>query len=79
MLSGTSSFLMKNMVTVQVMRSEGRRFFPMTNSKRRPHSLAFDHSHMEASGPWSRFMRDSCLPESGEEVTRAAMWWEYCS
>ena len=52
-------FLMKKMVPVLVMRSEGRRFFPMPNSKRRSHSLAFDISQVEASGPWSRFVREA--------------------
>ena len=45
---------------------EGRRLFPMSNSKRRPHSFVFDISQVEASGPWSRFVRESCLPETGE-------------
>ena len=61
------------------MCSEGGRFFPMPNFKRRPHSFEFDLSQVEASGPWSRFEREAFLPETGEEVLRAAMWWAYLS
>ena len=59
MLEGKSSFLMNNMVPVPVLRSEGRRVFPMPNSKRIPHSLAFDLYQVEASGPWSSFVREA--------------------
>ena len=67
------------MVPVPVTRSEGRRLFPIPNSKRHPHSFAFDISQVEVSGPWSRFVREACLPETGEEVLRAVMWREYLS
>ena len=75
----TSSFLIKNMVLVPVTCSEGRRLFPMPNSKSRPHSFVFDLFQVEASGPRSRFVREACLTETGEEVMRSAMWWVYCS
>ena len=70
---------MNKMVPVPVIRSEGRRFLPMTNSKRRPHSLAFYCSQLEASFSWSSFVREDCLPETEEEVLSAAIWWAYQS
>ena len=70
---------MKNMVPVPVMHSEGMRSFPMPNSKMRPHSLAFDRSQVEASGPWSSFVREAFFPGTGEELPRVAMWRAYRS
>ena len=64
MLAGTSSFLMK-MFPVSVTRSEGGRFSLMPKFNRRPHSFEFDLYQMEASGPWSRFVREALFPETG--------------
>ena len=70
---------MKNMVPVPVTHSKGRRLFPMPNSKRRPHLFAFNLSQVEASGTWSSFVREACLPGTVEEVPRATMWRSYLS
>ena len=67
------------MVPLLVTRSEGRRLFPMPNSKRRSHSFVFDLSQVEASGPWSRFVREAYLSKKEEKVLRAAMWLAYLS
>ena len=58
-VGGNVLFLMKNMVPVSVLSSEGRRVLPMPNYKRRPHSLAFDLYQVEASGPWCSFVREA--------------------
>ena len=70
---------MEKMMPVPVTHYEGRRLFPIQTYKRLSHSFAFDIYQVEASGPWRSFVREACLPDTGEDVPRAAMWQAYLS
>ena len=67
----------KKMVPVLAMRSEAGRFWPMPNSKRRPHSLAWERDHVVALGPRSNLVRETCFPAIGAEAPRAVIWCAY--
>lgn len=48
---------------------------PMPLDSRRPNSLAFSVSQRALSDPLRSALSESCLPEAGGLVERAAMWW----
>ena len=54
------------------------RLLPITLERRRPNSFPFTRFLKLASGPCSKILRNSCLPDSGV-VVRAAMWRVYFS